>query len=135
MGRGIAYPYPHFMLYEADYFQLQFGDENDPQYEFDDSLFKDFINDIKTAFNAYDFNASNGRESDYIAANDYLRIGIDSSGGGPCIFVEPKEDEDENEYDIQEEVKAAFNKLIKQYHKGFFSEATSAWTSRELEVY
>jgi len=142
MGRGIAYQWPFFMLYDEDIFQI--FDDDEEEYEWDADAWKMFKEEVVSAFDGAISHSKNcsTREAYYIGYTDKVNIGIDNSGGCPCIFVTPQEYEDENddmaEYtpeEIDAEVRKAFNSLIKTYGPNFFSSATSAWTSVSLEKY
>ena len=93
MGRGIAYPHNFYMLYDEDYFNIDNGD--DEESEFDDFAFDNFKRNVMEALKLspkYDLltgsAAYHGRESSFFAGDQNLKVGIDISGGGPCIFVE-----------------------------------------------
>jgi hypothetical protein len=106
--------------------------------ELDEFAFRDFKRDIVKAFGGKNerYDKIPSRDAYYFGETDKLRIGIDSGGGSPCIFVTPKENEEtEEEFEIQDEVTKAFNSLISDYGGGFFSAATSAWTSSPLYQY
>lgn len=112
MGRGVAYKYEQFMLIDQDYFI----DENN---QWDDYLYENFIDDIKEVFKLDPTKAKSYREVSYLGETQKLFVGIDGTGGLPCIFVEPQTyihiSGNEKEYKIKKEVCKKFNKLIKMY--------------------
>jgi len=135
MGRGIAYIHQYFMLFDYDhfYFKLQLEDE--------------FLESVANAFGTSHEKSGNyiGRNLQIIAETDRLEVGIDSSGGIPCIFAQPKTYVpwnafgllNEKEYNIRRDVIKAFSHLIKLYNgygkklndDPMFRYPTSAWTS------
>lgn len=163
MGRGIAYQWPFFMLYEENVFwepnlselsEEERDNLSDDRYdelkseslstgdgEWDEMSFEDFRGEVADLFKA-DIPTKKrwiANETYIFAENDKLEIGIDHSGGGPCLFVKPKtyqlRNGDEQEYSIAKVVNRAFNKLIKRYRGMEWSVPTSAWTSVEIEQY
>lgn len=133
MGRGIAYPYEHFIIIDEH--------EIAEQCEGDDLLFDEYIEEIKYSFCAafkcdlytkMDYSA--GRKAFYFAESDRLKLGIDISGALPCIFIEPLTYEaspyTEKEYKVSRDVERAFSK-IRQFWRGnpVLRKAVSAWTS------
>jgi len=150
MGRGIAYPYDFFMLYEEDSFRTINEDESEnieddievvhALVEWDDFAFEDFLKQAATALRADQMTRTEykGRESYYFAESNTVKVGIDHSGGGPCIFVTPKaylRGNDEIDYSIKRQVNLGFNRLCKMYGPDMFSLASSAWTSSPIKKY
>lgn len=150
MGRGIAYSYQYFMLFDYDhkYFKLQPEDVSEvsdglsDDGEFFEGYLDDFLHDIAGAFGTEleQHPSWIGREARIIAETDRLQVGIDSSGGLPCIFVQPKtyvpwnstDPFNEKDYNIRRDVTKAFTALIKLYSgqkDPMFRYPTSAWTS------
>lgn len=138
MGRGIAYPYEHFLIIEEDDFQIHDDDNN--VIDFDEMAFTDFQEQAAKCFKAEllkkeDY--SNRRESYIFAEHDKFNMGIDYSGGSPCIFLEPKEYEKGDyfyEYKIDRFAVPGFNKLINLYGQTL-TKATSPWTSETIQHY
>lgn len=135
MGRGIAYCYEFFMLVDDS------ADGVDESGNWDDDLARiradDFVQDALLCFGADKLDRVRPhqyyRDAYFIGETDKLRIGIDTGGGLPCIFVEPLYDEDNPK--IDDLVREGFNKLIQLYEPGKFRRPTSAWTSAPLETY
>lgn len=152
MGRGSAYSYEHFMLYDDEEFMAypykvdNEGNEiEELDYssgEWDDLAYDEFKEVSAKYFNADILHEKQwvNNESYYFAENNRFYLGIDASGGFPCIFVQPKEYSLWNnpytykEYKINKEVVKGFNRLIKQY-EGLFRYPSSAWTSYVLQQY
>lgn len=159
MGRGHAYRYDHFMLFDTDDFSFctQYSDEldkcqnctgycEDGEFEFDDFAFLDFKNTVAKVFGFEMLKSTEyaGRESYYFAEDHRMKLGIDSGGGTPCLFVEPKEYSylagrghntlREGTYLIERTVREKFNKLCDEYPT-LFSIPTSAWTSIHISRY
>lgn len=133
MGRGSAYQHKYHMLIDDD--EFFFLPEGEKESEFDEEAWGDFLAEIVVAFNAWELSNEKwlDREKRIYAETDRLSIGIDSSGGSPCVFVEPKTYTrqvwgDEFEYKIWREVERGFNKLLALY-PGIFRYWTTAWTS------
>lgn len=157
MGRGIAYQYHHFMLFdEQKFFQYPEDDDGNAiegtEGEWDDYSFNEFKKEIAQAFGTTAeksrFYEWIDREAYIFAETDRLKIGIDGGGGGPCLFVIPKTYhpfgdywKGEKEYVVDREVIRAFNKLIDSWgnnEQGFstmFRYPSSAWTSYALTGY
>lgn len=156
MGRGIAYQYDHFMLFEESNFIMYPVDLNDEiiegaEGEWDEDLFEDFLKEVAQTFSTSAEKRKHyewvDRESYIFAETDRLKIGIDSGGGSPCIFVIPKsyylfgDYRKEKHYVIDRDVIKAFNKLIDSYGKDnlgqscMFRYPSSAWTSYGLTGY
>lgn len=132
MGRGSAYSHQFFMLFD---------------YEDNNEYFNDFLDEVADAF-GMELEKTLfwiGREMRVIAENERLQVGIDSCGGLPCIFAQPKtyvpwnavDSYYEKEYNIKRDVVKAFSLLIKRYNghgkkvkkEPVFRYPTSAWTS------
>lgn len=152
MGRGILYSYDHFMLFNEEEFMMyppkldENGYETDEvDYnlgEWDEFAFEDFKATAAQCFNADMINEKYvSREAYYFAENDRLYIGVDFSGGSPCIFVEPKEycvwnsSSTYKRYNITRDAVKGFNKLIKYYGTSFFRLPSSSWTSCSIQKY
>jgi hypothetical protein len=145
MGRGIAYRYQHFMLFDNSMFSMDETYAEDMFEEFKENILEAFQLDTKwdklEGKNTHVYlNGDWQREAYYIAGDDHLRVGIDTGGDGPCLFVEARKynhnlSGEEKEYLIRNRVKKAFNKLIKGNPAGFFSYPTSAWTAQPLLEY
>lgn len=153
MGRGIFYSHDYFMLFkEEDFFYFpslldKNGEELDEpdmeNGEWDESQFDDFKSTVATSLKAdlLDKTIYVDREAYFFAESDKFSIGIDHSGGCPCLFVEAKEYDLWNSpytskaYKIGKEVQIGFNKLIKYYGKQSFSTPTSGYTSELLSKY
>jgi hypothetical protein len=140
MGRGVAYRYDYFMLIDEDYFLIQVGEN---EYENDEWAWKCFKDRVLDLFKANKISRMKESwygpsEASYFGETDRLIIGIDYSGGMPCLFVEPKEWEDRwgnlKPYKIRKEVDRTFNRLVKEY-EGLFYYPTSAWTTVKLKGY
>jgi hypothetical protein len=161
MGRGSSYPHNHFMLFDNDsddfmrYPELEDEHGNGTgEYNytgepiFDEMLYEDFKCEVAVAFGT----EKESRpirwldpEMHIFAETDRLKIGVDWSGGLPCIFALPKnyvpwnsyDSCNEKEYNIDRDVEKAFSKLIKIYNgKGkrlfknpLFRYPTSGYTS------
>lgn len=147
MGRGSAYSYEFFML--IDTMHRYFYEDYEDGEEFSEIIWDDFIEIVKEKMNL--------EETDYFLSGekitlgqfcddeslDTIFIGMDSSGGLPCIFAVPEYDSDESEmyeyeyeesYEsykerIREKVNMLFNKLIEEFPDGLFRYPTTAWTS------
>lgn len=136
MGRGIGYNYDHFILYDDDMFNLYDG-ETKEFVEWDEWAFEDFKRTINLCFNAESCKKYDG-DKHFFGENDRLMIGIDSSGGLPCVFLEPKwysAGSKEKEYNIDRDAKAGFNRLLKEYPTADFRLPSSAWTSYRISKY
>lgn len=136
MGRGSNYPYTYKMLIDDDDFYYT-EEEEGGEILFDDGAWSMFLDDILEAFDAYRPSYKwMGYDVRLVGETDRARICIDSSGGLPCLFLQPKTyypfgysmERDEKEYVLTQDAKKGFNRLIKQY-PNIFRYATSCWTS------
>lgn len=108
--------------------------------QYDQQGFDIFLSEIAKVFglelfSRYDYT---GNESYIFASDDRLNIGVDRSGGMPCIWVKPEtylNGDVDVPYRIDRRVQIAFNKLIKDYQPDFFRFPTTAWTSSPLTTY
>lgn len=141
MGRGVAYPYEYFMLYDDQFFVFQPENEGKPvgDPEWDEDDYGEFKREIAEAFGAWMLGRPDwqGNETNIFAETSRLRIGIDSSGGGPCLFVVPRCYEhtftrEEIPYVIDREVVRGFNRMVNTY-PNLWSRATGPWTSENIE--
>jgi hypothetical protein len=158
MGRGIAYGYDHFMLFEENcFFSYPYDAETDQEDTsaepiWCDDSYADFKERIAEAFGTTVDDRKHwewvSNEACVFTDTERLKIGIDSSGGSPCLFVIPKTYylfgdhwKGEKDYVIDREVIKAFNKLIDMYSKNtlgqsnMFRYPSSAWTSYGLTGY
>lgn len=113
---------------------------DEPTPEFDDEAWEMFKEDICNKLDATCMSTPKHLANDvYIfGEHEHFEVGCDRSGGSPCIFVRPltyEDGDDEVTYQIDNRVKAGFNKLLAEYVKGTFSYPTSAWTSMVLTEY
>ncbi len=123
MGRGIAYKYEHFLLYDDSEFILSCGgiencvrvEDKDIEKcdgecygEFDEQGFRYFKEEILKAFDASPVSKDSyhnfGLRDSYIfGETTYSLIGIAYSGDSPCIFSVSRLSEDEYEESEEEE--------------------------------
>jgi|SRR5579875_561137 len=124
------------MLYDEEYFRL-YDEFGQPLDEWDEWLFNEMKKQVLHLFKTDSCNEYQDRESVFIGDTDRLKIGLDFSGGMPCLFVKPKEYETVNhvkEYKIRKEVDRIFKRLIKEY-PGLWHYPTSAWATVRLKGY
>ena len=140
MGRGSAYQYNYFMLIDEE---ILLGEEDTSDLRDEWDAFVLYVTEVMKLF---PYDKVIGRESYYIGQTDDYLVGVDHSGGFPCIFAEPHYVDDESEdyeyahdqkYEdylerIAEDVSEKFNFLINAYPQGSFRYPTSAWTSQVL---
>lgn len=151
MGRGSMYNWPYFMLFDEDLFVFpacdpETGevDESGPT-EWDHEYFEYFKARAASAFKADRVDPERwiDRETYIFAETDRLELGIDWSGGMPCIFARPKTYEVlrfhgpkqvfvERDYQIDRVVQRAFNLLLSEFDFYFPS---TPWTSYRLQRY
>ena len=132
MGRDSMYPYEHFMLFDKNAFTEDTDGELRQWTYLRDS--------IQCAFDAMAHTKylRSGHEADIFAYTNRLEIGWDSSGGFPCLFVEPQVWHRSNQvlgwhtpipFKIGREVQTAFRRLIRLY-PNYWRYPTSGYTSK-----
>lgn len=136
MPRGIGYGYDDYMLVRPEIeVEADRGDDEDVDdalsYEYDD-WWANFKAEVRDIFKADTISEWTAREAHLFAETDRMKIGIDSGGDCPCIFIQPKEffpfgdeNRDPEQYAVKKIVTRGFNRLLKSHAEGTFGVSLS----------